>query len=690
MYTSLKGAFLATTKWLNMFLSGSKSVDGVNGAIMEIGGQDYAFEETSDEWVWTHIDTKEPFEGTEVMEQQRLWFNWNLAGSDNEEGAAEEEDDEFEDPIVKQYTNHQPTDMLGSFKHKKSALDYDIVMTTEGPVRGSLSGSIRAFLGIPYAGAPVGEHRWAPAPPAEKRHKVYDARSFGNSCYQVDTALPSKVREMLLKVPTPPSEDCLNLNIYAPSMDRIQHESLLPVIFFIHGGCFSSGANSCPVYNATDMINSFNAVVVVPNYRLHVFGFLASEEMAEEASGKEGMNKSFGNYALLDVIEALRWVQANIEAFGGNPNLVTVMGQSAGAIMASYLQIILAGDAFKGESLMHRVILHSGSVQTGPVRTVDGKDHRVEPLYKQLLTSSGCADATDRLACLRATPASTLAMIAHNNRWDLMWMPVYDNVLLKGEPTQLLLQKQLLPIPTLITSCRHDGSVFTLDYKLDTEHDYLAHLKTTFGPKEAEKIAGQYPLSRYKGDPYLTATAVVTDALFKCPIMSYGAIIQPNVPSVYYMSFHRRLWVADWLRKFGVIKDPGVFHGSELIIIFNPISYITFGHSKQIRHLRRQIMKFAIVGNPILENPLKRKDTSCMDAKDELDIEYVEDAIDQSCSATPSNSLKNPKTCKDESKSPDSRQPVRLTKSALIDSRCTFWDGFNPFMETQKAGAYLT
>ena len=169
------------------------------------------------------------------------------------------------------------------------------------------------------------------------------------------------------------------------------------------------------------------------------------------------------------------------------------------------------------------------------------------------------------------------------------------------------MQKQVLPIPTLITSCRHDGSVFTLDYKLDTEQDYQNHLRTTFGAKEAERIAEQYPLSRYKGDPYFTATAVVTDALFKCPIMSYGAKIQPHVPSVYYMSFHRRLWVADWLRKLGVIKDPGVFHGSELIIFFNPISYITFGHSKQIRHLRRQIIKFAVSGNPILENPMKIK-----------------------------------------------------------------------------------
>ena len=677
-----------------MSLFGSKSIEDMNGTITKIGGQDYAFEETSDEWIWTHVEAREPFGDVEAMEkQQRLWFTWTLAGSDNED--ADDEDDEIVDPIVKQYTNNQGTDMLGSLRHKKSALDDDVVVTTEGPVRGSQSGTIRSFLGIPYAGAPIGEHRWAPAPPAEKRSKMFDARSFGKSCHQVDTSLPSKVRDMLLKVPTLPSEDCLNLNIYAPTMERVPQGSLLPVIVFIHGGCFSSGANSCPVYNATDVINSFNAVVVVPNYRLHLFGFLASEDIAREAGEKEGLGKSFGNYAILDVIEALRWVQNNIEAFGGNPNLVTVMGQSAGAIMASYLQIVLAGDAFKGESLMHRIVLHSGSVNTGPIRTLDGMDPRVEPLYDQLLSGSGCAGAENKLACLRATPAATLAMIAQNHRWDLMWMPVYDNILIKGEPAQLLMQDQVLPIPTLITSCRHDGSVFTLDYKLDTEQDYMSHLKTTFGSVEAARIAEQYPLSRYKGDPYFTATAVVTDALFKCPIMSYGAIIQPKVPSVYYMSFHRRLWVADWLRKLGVIKDPGVFHGSELIIFFNPISYITFGHSKQIRHFRRQIIKFAISGNPILENPLKRKGEECKNAKDELDIEYVEDAIDQSCSVVAPNTLRNPKACNDplnkndETKSPDPHQPVRLRKSILIDSRCTFWDGFNPFMETQKAGAQM-
>ena len=287
-------------------------------------------------------------------------------------------------------------------------------------------------------------------------------------------------------------------------------------------------------------------------------------------------------------------------------------------------------------------------------------------------------------------------MIAQDYRWDLMWMPVYDNVLVMGEPSQLLLQKQILPIPTLITSCRHDGSVFTLDYKLDTEQDYHPTSTRRLAPKEAARIAEQYPLARYKGDPYFTATAVVTDALFKCPIMSYGAMVQPLVPSVYYMAFHRRLWVADWLRKLGVIKDPGVFHGSELIIFFNPISYITFGHAKQIRHLRRQILKFAISGNPILENPMKRRDGECRSAKDELDIEYVEDAIDQSCSVSTPNSLKNPKACnehqavKDESKTANPHLPVRLTKSILIDSRCTFWDGFNPFMQTQKSGAHFS
>ena len=143
----------------------------------------------------------------------------------------------------------------------------------------------------------------------------------------------------------------------------------------------------------------------------------------------------FGNYAILDVIEALRWVHANIEAFGGNPNLVTVMGQSAGAIMANYLQIVLAGDALQGrksDAQSHPALWFS---QHGSSQDNRWQGSRVEPIYRQLLSSVGCADAENTLACLRATPAATLAMVAQNHRWDLMWMPVYDNILLKGEPT---------------------------------------------------------------------------------------------------------------------------------------------------------------------------------------------------------------------------------------------------------------
>lgn len=709
MYAAIKYVFL-------LILSLFPIRQETPAALQLIKKEGFVIEETADEWILARKSSK----AAEVVEEQeeRLWTIWGqphdgavISPAKKPQIVSEEElsddEDAIVDPAVPEFTPPASSDwldkaMLRSLRRKQH-VDYnqEVVQTTEGPVKGSISGDVRSFLGVPYAGAPVGKHRWRQAPPAVKRSGIFDARAFGHHCWQIDSSLPSRVREVFLKMPTTPSEDCLNANIYTPTVARMSTD-LLPVIVFIHGGCFSSGANSCPIYNPADVVRSFNAIFVVPNYRLNIFGYLASEDLAQEARNSESLHdRSFGNYAVQDIITLLRWIQANVAAFGGNPNLVTVMGQSAGAIMASYLQVVLAGEMFRSEPpLMHRVVLHSGSARTSPIRVLDERDQRVEPVYQELLSGAGCAGAKDRLACLRGVDAAVLALIGNNHKWDLMWMPTFDNVLLRGDPARLLLQGQVLPIPTLITSCRHDGSVFTLDYKLDTEKDYRDQLEISFGPREADRIAAQYPVERYQNDPYYAATAVITDALFKCPIMDYGARIQPFVPAVYYMSFHRRLWLADWLRKFGMIKDPGVFHGSELVIFFNPISYLTFGHAKQIRHLRRQIVKFAIVGIPILEdssrnansNAAAKRNAKSGQDTDGADIEFVEDAIDRSPHLQPlaaeSQSGANtdavaPKDNKQAESKQDVHQPVRLRKSGLIDRRCAFWEGWSPFlMET--------
>ncbi len=198
------------------------------------------------------------------------------------------------------------------------------VKTAQGKVHGKAinDGKVRAFMGLPYAAAPVGNLRWkAPEPPA-KWKGARDATKYGAHCVQ------GHVFDDMTFQDSGPSEDCLFLNVYAPS--SAQKKSGLPVMFWIHGGGYSGGGSSEPRHNG-DFLPTKGVVLVTINYRLGVFGFLATADLAREGNG------TAGNYALMDMVAALQWVKANIKGFGGNPDNVTIFGESAGSFAVSTL-----------------------------------------------------------------------------------------------------------------------------------------------------------------------------------------------------------------------------------------------------------------------------------------------------------------------------------------------------------------
>jgi para-nitrobenzyl esterase len=217
------------------------------------------------------------------------------------------------------------------------------VKTEQGKVHGkTINGDkVKAFMGLPYAAPPVGDLRWkAPQAPAKWKGER-DATRYGAHCAQnavfADMIFQDGVN----------SEDCLFLNVYAPA--DATSKSKLPVMFWIHGGGFAGGASSEPRHNG-DFLPLKGVVLVTINYRLGVFGFLVTEELAREANGTSG------NYGLLDMVAALQWVKANIKEFGGNPDNVTIFGESAGSAAVSTL---MAAPMAKG--LFHRVIGESGA-----------------------------------------------------------------------------------------------------------------------------------------------------------------------------------------------------------------------------------------------------------------------------------------------------------------------------------------
>lgn len=215
--------------------------------------------------------------------------------------------------------------------------------TTQGEVMGKWirDGKEKAFLGLPYAAPPIGPLRWKPPGPPARWSGMRDATKFGNRCQQWH------VWNDYIFTDPGPSEDCLYLNVYEPAAAK--QGDKLPVMVWIHGGGFLAGAGSEPRYTNPTLVAK-NVIVVTLNYRLNVFGFLASEDLAKEQGGHAG------NYGLMDQVAALRWVNANIAAFGGDSDNVTIFGESAGSFAVSALTVTPSA-----RGLFQKVIGESGA-----------------------------------------------------------------------------------------------------------------------------------------------------------------------------------------------------------------------------------------------------------------------------------------------------------------------------------------
>lgn len=244
------------------------------------------------------------------------------------------------------------------------AQNINLLATVEqGKLRGETNkdSSVISFKGVPFAKPPVGELRWKAPLPAESWEGVRDANVFGPSAIQHlrYSHLPNGPWTEEFMVQNEVSEDCLYLNIWTPSL---QSTARLPVMMYIHGGALQEGSGAIDVYDGEELAKK-GIIVVTINYRLGVLGFMAHPELTEESQ-----NNSSGNYGFLDQIAALQWIQKNIHAFGGDPDKVTIAGQSAGA---SSVRILTASPLATG--LFHGAITQSGSsLITGrPSMTLD-------------------------------------------------------------------------------------------------------------------------------------------------------------------------------------------------------------------------------------------------------------------------------------------------------------------------------
>ncbi|KAG8195427.1 hypothetical protein JTE90_013884 [Oedothorax gibbosus] len=356
-----------------------------------------------------------------------------------------------------------PLVLSQSFENFEPEDDYldDGVMTKDGTrIMGRstifFSQVARAYLGIPYAKPPVGELRFKKPEPLEPKN---------GGVFIADTMPPACVQHSRINLPwydsgEGQSEDCLYLNIWT---GRFPPKKLqVPVLFWIYGGEFSVGSNRLDATDGTQLSVIGTSVVVSPNYRVGPMGFLSS-----------GTEDAPGNVGIHDLIMALQWTKDHIDAFGGDPDRIAIMGQGSGSVTVS---LFLLSPLTKG--LYSRAIMQSGSL-VGNVH-VDPNRHNLK-LGQRLAEEVGCADENKTLKaepemvveCLRTKDALKLAEIVSS--FDPLstraFLPQYKDDFLPNDPVEDLKNKNFHPVPLLIGNTHDEGT-----YLLTTRNQYL------FGP----------------------------------------------------------------------------------------------------------------------------------------------------------------------------------------------------------------
>ena len=439
-----------------------------------------------------------------------------------------------------------------------------------GMVSGVMEDDVVAFKGIPFARPPVGDLRWRAPQPVEGWDGVYAADSYGHDCMQVPFAADAA------PLRTEPSEDCLYLNIWKPAAARPGDD--LPVIVWIYGGGWVNGGSSPAVYEGGPTARE-GVVFLSFNYRLGRFGFFADPALtaADEDDGW------LGNYGYMDQLAALEWVRGNIEAFGGDPGNVTIMGESAGG--GAVVNLLTSSQA---EGLFHRALAMSAPARLDstlkPLRADGAADAEADGEgFAQWAAVTG--SGADALAALRALPAETV--VAGTGMFNTPVAPasgpMIDGTILRGAD-RVLAQGGQIKVPTMAGAVSEDIG---------------------FGPElSPEELFAQYPdpdaaraaYAEYAGDPDQLRRFMYADRFMQEParfIVKTQA--EAGVPAYHY--------------RYGYVAEPmrdewsGMPHANEIPFFLNTVE-ARYGEAltQADRHaaalINSYLVNFARTGDP--------------------------------------------------------------------------------------------
>jgi para-nitrobenzyl esterase len=418
------------------------------------------------------------------------------------------------------------------------------VQLEDGQLEGDLAGDAVRFLKIPYAKPPVGALRWRAPEANEPWDGVRHETEFASPCPQP----PSQ------QSPASMDEDCLYLNVWRPNDTRRG----APVMVWIHGGTTGSAADKVPttsnhLWYDGRVFAERGAVVVTINYRLGVFGFFAHPALADEGS-------PVGNQGLLDQRHALRWVRDNIAAFGGDPNNVTIFGESAGA---GSVCMHVASPGSRG--LFHRAVSQSGGC-TGRGRTDRAE---LDAQIEQYASDRGC-EGDDALECLRDLPVSELVSAQSVDRtmgMDALRRAFSFGAVVDGEggflpepAIDLFDRGDVADVPYILGTNTDEAQLYFLAAAVPTnDEEYLAAMTERYGDF-AERVLEMYPVSRFDGDYRKTVARVATDSGLVCGTLDTARRAAAAGLTVYMYNFD-----IPW----SIARDAlGASHAAEISHVF--------------------------------------------------------------------------------------------------------------------------
>ncbi len=453
------------------------------------------------------------------------------------------------------------------------------VRTEAGSVEGSTStdGKVQIFKGIPYAAPPAGALRWKDPQPAPNWKGVRKATEFGARCMQGNVFGDMVFRDAA------PSEDCLYLNVWTP---KASPDAKLPVMVWIYGGGFQAGATSEPRQDGEHLAHQ-GVVVVSMNYRLGIFGFFSHPELT-----KESPHHASGNYGLQDQAAALQWVHKNIVAFGGDPENVTIFGESAGSFSVSAL---MASPTSK--ALIHRAIGESGAFF--------GRTLTAKPLAESEQDGVKFAQSmgADTLEKLRGMTAQQALDAAFKDKTALRFGPNIDGYFFPESPSEIYTEGHEAHV-TLLAGWNHDEGNYHMFFGTDspTKENYAKKATEMFGEKAPDG------LKAFPGETDEQAKSSA-DLLATANFIGYGTWkwiemqVQTGDSAVYRYEFDQAPPLAPpAVGAPASTESPRAYHSAEIEFVFGMLDSKKLPWRPEDYELSEQMgsywTNFAKTGNP--------------------------------------------------------------------------------------------